>query len=73
MPEQIAFTIEGMSCQHCVRAVQAALEAVPGASVREVVVGSARVEYDGQAATADALADAIADAGYAPTRVPASA
>lgn len=72
MSEQIAFTIEGMTCQHCVRAVQEALEAVPGVSVRSVTIGSAALEYDGRPATADALSDAIADAGYASTRVAAT-
>ena len=38
--------IEGMSCTHCVAAVRAALESVPGASVLSVEVGSAKVSLD---------------------------
>lgn len=41
--------IDGMSCQHCVRAVQKELGRVPGLQVEEVVIGSARVRStDGQ-------------------------
>jgi copper chaperone CopZ len=55
--------IEGMSCQHCVRAVFTALAAVDGISRAEVRIGSAEVEHDGSA-TVDALRDAVAVAGY---------
>jgi copper chaperone len=55
--------IEGMSCQHCVRAVFTALAAVDGISRAEVRIGSAEVQHDGSA-TVDALRDAVAVAGY---------
>ncbi|HVE35835.1 MAG TPA: cation transporter [Gemmatimonadaceae bacterium] len=55
--------IEGMSCQHCVRAVFTALAAVDGISRAEVRIGSAEVEHDGSV-TVDALRDAVAVAGY---------
>jgi len=55
--------IEGMSCQHCVRAVFTALAAVAGISRAEVRIGSAEVEHDGSV-TVDALRDAVAVAGY---------
>jgi copper chaperone len=56
--------VEGMTCQHCVRAVFTALAAVPGIDRAEVSVGSARVEHDGSV-TVDQLREAIAIAGYA--------
>jgi len=55
--------IEGMSCQHCVRAVFTALAAVDRISRAEVRIGSAEVEHDGSV-TVDALRDAVAVAGY---------
>ena len=56
--------IEGMSCQHCVNAVQGALEAVPHVTVKEVGIGRARVEYEPGQIGPDALREAIEDAGY---------
>ncbi|HEV7990941.1 MAG TPA: heavy-metal-associated domain-containing protein [Gemmatimonadaceae bacterium] len=55
--------IEGMSCQHCVRAVFTALTPVEGILSVDVSIGAAVVEHDGRA-TADALREAIAVAGY---------
>jgi len=58
--------VEGMTCQHCVRAVFTALAAVPGIDRAEVSIGSARVEHDGSV-TVDQMREAIAVAGYAVT------
>jgi copper chaperone len=55
--------IEGMSCQHCVRAVFTALTPVEGIHSAEVAVGHATVEHDGRV-TMTTLRDAIAVAGY---------
>jgi copper chaperone CopZ len=55
--------ILGMSTPHCIRAVFTALTPVEGIVSAEVVLGSVEVEHDGRA-TADALRDAIAVAGY---------
>ena len=55
--------IDGMSCQHCVRAVFTALAAVEGISRADVAIGSAEVEHDGRVSV-EALRDAIAVAGY---------
>jgi len=56
-------TVDGMTCQHCVRAVFTALAAVPGIDRAEVSIGSAVVEHDGTV-TVEQLRDAIAVAGY---------
>jgi len=56
-------TVEGMTCQHCVRAVFTALAGVPGVDRAEVSIGSARVDHDGSV-TVEQLRDAIAVAGY---------
>ena len=55
--------VEGMSCQHCVRAVFTALNAVQGVTRAEVAIGAVEVEHDG-AVTVDQLREAIAVAGY---------
>ena len=38
--------IEGMTCGHCVRALEQALRAVPGVRHAEVAIGSARIDAD---------------------------
>jgi copper chaperone len=55
--------VEGMTCQHCVRAVFTALGAIEGISRAEVSIGAAAVEHDGRVTT-EQLRDAIAVAGY---------
>jgi copper chaperone len=62
--ERIELTIEGMSCEHCVRAVRGRLERTPGVKVDDVQVGSATVEYDPAKINLDDLEEAIADEGY---------
>jgi copper chaperone len=62
--ERLNLTIEGMSCQHCVRAVQKRLAATPGIEVEDVQVGAARVRYDPTRTSVDAIEEAIADEGY---------
>jgi copper chaperone len=57
-------TVEGMTCQHCVRAVFTALGAVSGIERAEVSIGSARIEHGGSV-TVEQLREAIAVAGYA--------
>ena len=55
--------IEGMTCQHCVRAVFTALTAVEGIVRADVGIGAVEVEHDGQV-TVEQLRAAIAVAGY---------
>ena len=54
--------VEGMHCGACVRRVKAALAAVPGVTVDEVVIGRVRGSVDG--APPAALIAAIAEAGF---------
>ena len=58
--------VEGMTCQHCVRAVFTALGAVEGVSRADVGIGTIEVEHDGTV-TLEQLRDAVAVAGYAVT------
>ena len=58
-----SFQVQGMTCQHCVRAVEDAVQTLDtDASVR-VDLSTGRVEVQSQQPH-DALAAAIADAGY---------
>jgi copper chaperone len=62
--ERLNLTIEGMSCEHCVRAVRGRLERTPGVKVDDVKVGSAVVEYDPAETNIDDIEEMIADEGY---------
>ena len=56
--------ISGMSCGHCVAAVQKALAAVPGVSVLDVKIGSASIAIDPATNSLAAAQAAIDAAGY---------
>lgn len=62
--EKATFEITGMSCGHCVKAVDQALRGADGVQVEQVVVGSATVRFDPTKTSATALAERIADEGY---------
>lgn len=60
----IKLKVTGMTCDHCVRAVQQALAAVPGVEqVVEVNRHSGEAQVQGTA-QADALVAAIVEEGY---------
>jgi copper chaperone len=61
-------TISGMTCGHCVMAVQKRLAELPGVSVQDVRVGSATVAFDPARVTAAMIEAAIEDEGYAVVR-----
>lgn len=61
---RMTLEIEGMSCGHCLNAVNQALAAVPGAEVESVRIGQAEIRYDEGATTPEALAAAVTEAGY---------
>jgi copper chaperone CopZ len=62
--ESVHLTIEGMTCEHCVRAVDGRLRKTPGVQVERVAVGSAELHFDPKQTTVDAIAEVIADEGY---------
>ena len=66
--KSVTLQIEGMTCGHCLNAVNQALHGVPGAEVKTVQMGRAEVEVPGQPAV-DALIAAVAEAGYRATAV----
>jgi copper chaperone CopZ len=59
--------IEGMSCGHCLNAVNQALRAVPGVTIDAVRIGRADVSYDESTTRPSDLESAVADAGYRAT------
>lgn len=56
--------IGGMSCGHCVAAVERALGGLAGVRAVDARVGAATVEYDEAQVSAEALSAAIRAAGY---------
>ena len=54
--------IEGMTCKHCVTAVERAIGTVPGAKLTEVSIGSAKV--DGDRTALEGIRKAIEKEGY---------
>jgi len=62
--ERISLSIEGMSCAHCVRAVDEALEGLEGVSVEKVEVGTALLGYDPAVTSPDQISAVILDQGY---------
>jgi copper chaperone CopZ len=59
--------IEGMSCGHCLNAVNQALGKAPGVEIDSVQMGRARVRYDEAVTSPARIAAAIEDAGYKAT------
>ena len=58
--------IAGMSCGHCTRKVEQALQAVPGVSHVKIslAAGEATLQYDEQLTSQDQLKAAVEEAGY---------
>jgi copper chaperone len=64
--DKVSFRVEGMSCGGCVASVTRVLEALPGVANVNVTLdpGKATVDYDSARVTAEALYDAVRNAGY---------
>jgi copper chaperone len=62
--EALHLTIEGMTCEHCVRAVDGRLRKTAGIAVDRVLVGSADIRYDPAKTNPDEISELIADEGY---------
>lgn len=67
--ERLKLEIGGMSCGHCVRAVEHALRGVAGLRVERVDVGGATVGYDPAVVDRAAITRAVGDEGYTVTAV----
>lgn len=64
--EKVKLNVKGMSCQHCVKAVESALKAVDGVSDVKVKLSSSKaiVSYDGAKTNIAALKAAVNEQGY---------
>lgn len=62
--ETVTLQVGGMSCGHCVKAVQQAITSVEGATAESVDIGKATVAFDPSRTSVGAVIDAVADAGY---------
>lgn len=64
--DKIVLKVDGMSCEHCVKAVTNEVSALPG--IGKVAVdlntGSVTVEFDPALSTLDKIKAAIEDQGY---------
>jgi copper chaperone CopZ len=67
---QATLHIEGMSCGHCLNAVNRALSTVPGVRIDALRLGRADVSYDETTTRPPDLETAVADAGYRATVQP---
>ena len=64
MMSRVTLHVEGMSCGHCLKAVNQAIAAVPGATVVSVQIGRAVVDTGPEGPTPDQLVAAVDEAGY---------
>ena len=59
------YTVKGMTCQHCVMSVTEEVSEVAGVSSVNVDLASGRLTVEGERIDDQAIATAVADAGYA--------
>jgi len=65
----IAFEVNDMSCGHCVGAITKAVQALDPGATLQIDLATHRVEIEPAASSAQALRDAIEEAGYTPLAV----
>jgi copper chaperone len=58
------YSVAGMTCSHCVMSVQEEVAEVAGVSAVDVELASGRLTVSGEAFTDEAIAAAVAEAGY---------
>ena len=65
----ISFQVNDMTCGHCVSTVTTALKAADKDAKVQIDLATHRVQVEPVSADAEALADAIRNAGYTPVSV----
>jgi copper chaperone len=58
------FTVQGMTCSHCVLSVREEVSEVAGVSAVDVDLASGRLSVSGHNISDEAIRDAVAEAGY---------
>lgn len=61
---QIQLKVEGMSCNHCVVAIEGALKEIDSKGKVHLATDTVEVEYDEKKVTLDQIKEAIEDQGY---------
>lgn len=66
MSEKIQLNVDGMSCGHCVKAVENGLNDLNGVSTASVTLADGLVEvtYDSSIVSLDAIKEVITEEGY---------
>jgi copper chaperone len=64
--EKVTLNVQGMSCGHCVKAVEGSVGALQGVNTVKVDLQAATVdvEFDNQQVTLDEIKETIDDQGY---------
>jgi copper chaperone CopZ len=63
-PEQRTYTVQGMTCNHCVLSVREEVAEVPGVVEVEVELETGRLTVAGAALDDASIRAAVAEAGY---------
>jgi copper chaperone len=63
-PETRTYTVEGMTCSHCVLSVREEVSEVAGVNAVDVDLSSGRLTVTGRDLSDDAVQAAVAEAGY---------
>ncbi|CAG5081484.1 Copper ion binding protein, CopZ [Thermobacillus xylanilyticus] len=61
---KVTLKVEGMSCGHCVNAVETAVKQAGAVGTVDLASGTVTIEYDENAVTLEQLKQAIEDQGY---------
>jgi copper chaperone len=67
--KDITLAIDGMSCGHCLNAVNKAISSVPGVEIKTVRLGHAELRVPEGDAISDQVKAAIEEAGYKVNRL----
>ncbi len=62
--EQRTYSVSGMSCEHCVAAVNESVGELPGVSAVDVDLATGALVVTGSGVLYDAVRAAVQDAGY---------
>jgi copper chaperone len=61
---ELSLQVNGMSCGHCLKAVNGALSALPWLELGSVRIGGAELRYDPAVVTPEQVVAAVREAGY---------
>ncbi len=64
MSTERTYTVRGMTCEHCVLSVREEVAEVAGVERVDVALADGRLSVAGEGFTDDAVAEAVAEAGY---------